>query len=258
MKIALTIAGSDPSGGAGIQADIKTIHQHGVFATSVLTLLTVQNTQGVDAVDVLDPSFVVKQLRAVLEDVPPQAAKTGALGNAAVIEAVAEEASEFSFPLVVDPVMISKHGISLIDEDAISVLRDALLPRATLVTPNVHEASKLAGMEIENIDAMEIAAKKIRDLGAANVLIKGGNQIVDSTDVLLTDNGIYKLTAKTLETMHTHGSGCVLSASITARLAEGEEILPAVSMGKHFTYKAIESAPELGSGNGPVNMHVEF
>lgn len=172
--VALTIAGSDPSGGAGLQADLKTFHQHGVFGTSVVTLLTVQNTQRVTAVEVLSPQFVVAQLGAVLEDIPPAAAKTGALGSEVLIEAVAARAEHFDFPLVVDPVMISKHGDSLIDQSAVELLKLKLLPHAFLVTPNWHEAQRLSGCQIADVASMEKAAATIAKMGAANVLIKCG------------------------------------------------------------------------------------
>ena len=166
----MTIAGSDPSGGAGIQADLKTFHQHGVYGTSVITLLTVQNTQMVDAVKMLEPDFIVAQLDAVLDDIPPGAAKTGALGNAAVIEAIAERASGFAFPLVVAPVMISKHGIPLLEADASELLRRKLLPSAFLVTPNQPEAAALAGFQVDDLASMEKAAAVIGAFGPKNVL----------------------------------------------------------------------------------------
>jgi hydroxymethylpyrimidine/phosphomethylpyrimidine kinase len=173
-SVALTIAGSDPSGGAGLQADLKTFHQHGVYGTSVVTLLTVQNTQSVSAIELLKPEFVLAQLDAVLIDIPPGAAKSGALGNAEMIASISEAATRFAFPLVVDPVMISKHGHALIDDKAVSVLVAQLLPKAYLVTPNRREAERLTGIEIRTRQDMVAAAKRIVDFGAANVVIKGG------------------------------------------------------------------------------------
>ncbi len=257
--VALTIAGSDPSGGAGMQADLKTFQRLGVYGMSVITLLTVQNTQSVSDVRMLDPELVLAQLDAVLDDIPPQAAKTGALGNQAIIQAVAERASRFRFPLVVDPVMISKHGMSLIDEDAVQALVESLLPCAYLVTPNRLEAARLADMPvedlaIEDLAAMERAAAVIAERGAANVLIKGGRVAGQTIDVLWTAGEIHHLAAPYIETPHTHGTGCVLSAAITAHLAQGLDLLTAVRRAKQFISSAIQSSPGLGHGRGPVNF----
>jgi hydroxymethylpyrimidine/phosphomethylpyrimidine kinase len=256
MAIAvLTIAGSDPSGGAGIQADLKTFHQMGVYGMSVITLLTVQNTRRVSAVEVLDPGFVDAQLQAVLEDIPPAAAKTGALGNADVIALVAERASAFSFPLIVDPVMISKHGAPLIAEDACVVLTSSLLPRASLVTPNLHEAAAITGINVRDLESMEEAARRILALGARAALVKGGHLADKAVDVLCWEGGIRLFTAERIETVHTHGTGCTYSAAITAALARGLPLPEAVGVAKRFITAAIRSAPGLGSGSGPVNHH---
>ncbi len=255
MTVAMTIAGSDPSGGAGLQADLKTFHQHGVYGTSVVTLLTVQNTQKVELVKVLDPEFVVSQLDVVYADIPPTAAKTGALGNAAVIEAIAERAEQFSFPLVIDPVMVSKHGAPLIDDEAVQVLRLKLLPHAFLITPNVPEAARLAKMEVTDLLTMEKAAAVISRLGAKNVLVKGGHLKGDPVDVLWTAGENHSLPAERVETTHTHGTGCVFSAAITARLAKGEDLVTAVKAAKRFITAAIRTNPGLGNGFGPVNLH---
>ncbi len=254
MTVALTIAGSDPSGGAGLQADLKTFHQHGAYGMSVVTLLTVQNTQQVASVEVLAPEFVLAQLDAVLDDIPPAAAKTGALGNAAVIEALAEKARRFSFPLVIDPVMVSKHGAPLIDEDAVKVLRRQLLPHATLVTPNLPEAARLADMEVSSLASMEAAATAISQLGVANVLIKGGHLDGDSIDLLRADGQFHRLASARIDTQHTHGTGCVMSAAITAGLAEGNDVVCAVDTAKRFVTSAIASNPNLGHGYGPLNL----
>jgi hydroxymethylpyrimidine/phosphomethylpyrimidine kinase len=257
MIVAMTIAGSDPSGGAGLQADLKTFHQHGLYGTSVVTLLTVQNTLKVESIEMLAPEFVLSQLDAVITDIPPTATKIGALGNAAMIEAIAERARHFSFPLVIDPVMVSKHGDPLIDDQAVQVLRRKLLPQAFLLTPNVLEAAKLAEMEIDTVPAMEQAAAIISQLGAQNVLIKGGSLKGDSVDVLWTAGAIHLLPADRIDTTHTHGTGCVFSAAITARLAKGENLLTAVKAAKRFITTAIQNNPGLGQGHGPVNMHVK-
>src|SRR5271167_4743180 len=173
--IALTIAGSDPSGGAGLQADLKTFHQFGVYGEAVVTLVTVQNTRSVSRVEVMPPDLVREQIAAVLSDIPPQAAKTGALGSAAVVEAVAEMARDFPFPLVIDPVMISKHGSRLISLDAEDSLKKKLLPHCLLVTPNIPEAEALSGLTIRSEFDMEEAARRIAGLGPGSVLVKGGH-----------------------------------------------------------------------------------
>lgn len=255
IPVALTVAGSDPSGGAGLQADLKTFHQHGVYGTSVVTLLTVQNTQAVSSVEILEASLVLAQLDAVLTDLPPQAAKTGALGDAAVIDALARRANSFPFPLVVDPVMVSKHGVPLIDDEAVDVLAGKLLPMAFLVTPNLSEAAKLAGMEVTDVLTMERAAAVIAQRGAKNVLVKGGQLDGAAVDVLWSEGMTRTFAAERIKTQHTHGTGCVLSAAITARLAAGDDCLTAVTTAKRFITEAIRTVPGLGGGYGPVNMH---
>ncbi len=256
--VAMTIAGSDPSGGAGIQADLKTFHQHGVYGTSVITLLTVQNTQIVSAVEILKPEFILAQLDAVTQDIPPAAAKTGALGSAAVIEAVAERAAGFSFPLVVDPVMVSKHGAALLERDAADLLRRKLLPCALLVTPNLPEAAELAGFEVIDHASMEKAAATIARLGPKNVLIKGGHLKGESVDVLWSDGDVYHFSSQRVDSKNTHGTGCVLSAAITARLARGQGLRSAIKGAKAFVTQAIRTNPGLGRGCGPTNLHAEL
>jgi len=255
--VALTIAGSDPSGGAGIQADLKTFHQFGVYGMSVITLLTVQNTTRVSSVDPLDAAYVEQQLDAVLEDIPPQAAKTGALGSREIIETIARRAAGFRFPLVVDPVMISKHGAALLTDEALVALRKELLPRAFLVTPNLPEAAVLAGIEVTDLKAMEEAAQRIAGLGAKAVLVKGGHLADDATDILYYEERCERFAARRLDSRHTHGTGCTYSAAITAELAKGRSLVEAVKSAKQFITNAIASAPGLGRGCGPVNHHVE-
>ncbi len=257
IPVAMTIAGSDPSGGAGIQADLKTFHQHGVYGTSVLTLLTVQNTRAVDAVEVLDPRFVIAQLDAVLADIPPQAAKTGALGNAAVVDAVAGRASRFSFPLVVDPVMVSKHGARLLDEDAAELLRRKLLAHAFLVTPNLPEAAALAQMDVVDPASMAKAAAAIARLGPRHVLVKGGHLKGEALDVLWSDGKIHQFPSGRVASKATHGTGCVFGAATTARLARGEDLCAAIAGAKAFVTQAIRTGPGLGRGFGPTNLHAE-
>jgi hydroxymethylpyrimidine/phosphomethylpyrimidine kinase len=248
--IALSIAGSDPSGGAGIQADLKTFHQFGVYGEAAITLLTVQNTLSVSRVEILDAELVAQQIQAVLEDVPPQAVKTGALGNAAVIEAVAS----FSLPnLVVDPVMISKHGAPLIAAGARGTLRRQLLPKALLVTPNLQEAAALTGSE----DPRE-AARQLADEGAAGVLVKGGHAAgEESVDLLWWRGEFFEFRAARINTPHTHGTGCSYSAAITALLAGGKSLPEAVGIAKSWITRAIATNPGIGAGHGPVNHFAE-
>lgn len=260
VPVALTIAGSDPSGGAGLQADLKTFHQFGVYGEAVVTLITVQNTVSVDAVECLDPSLVERQIRAVLSDIPPAAAKTGALGNAAVVETVARAASGFGFPLVVDPVLISKHGAALLSEDACKALIQLLLPKAFLVTPNLAEAAALSGVAVRSVEDMKHAAARILALGPRAVLVKGGHLEDTATDVLLFEGQFLELAGERIDTPHTHGTGCTYSAAITALLARGVELPLAVRRAKEFITAAIRTNPGLGRGAGPVNHHtpVEF
>ena len=253
--VALTIAGSDPSGGAGIQADLKTFHQFGVYGEAVITLLTVQNTVGLSRVECMAPDLVAEQIRAVIADIPPGAAKTGALGDRKIIEVVAEAAAEFRFPLVVDPVMVSKHGAPLMAPEAVESLKMLLLPWAFLVTPNLEEAALLAGMEVGDIGAMRAAARKIGEMGPRAVLVKGGHLQGDAIDVLFYEGEWLELRAPRIETGHTHGTGCTYSAAITASLACGDELRAAVQRAKRYITEAIRTNPALGRGSGPVNHH---
>ncbi len=247
LPVALTIAGSDPSGGAGLQADLKTFHRFGVYGEAVVTLITVQNTTGVERVETLAADLVLAQIRAVLTDIPPRAAKTGALGNATVMEAVAEAAKRFEFPLVVDPVMISKHGARLGEISS-------LVARAFLLTPNLHEASELVGFPVDNRDSMRRAAEMLIAMGARNVLVKGGHLAGDALDLLYLEGGeVHEFSAVRVETPHTHGTGCTYSAAITAELAKGTGLVEAVSLAKKFVTEAIRSNPGLGHGSGPLN-----
>jgi hydroxymethylpyrimidine/phosphomethylpyrimidine kinase len=257
--VALTIAGSDPSGGAGIQADLKTFHQHGAYGASVLTLLTVQNTIGVSDVRILEPAFVSSQLTAVLGDLPVQAAKTGALGSRAIVESLAHAARNFAFPLVVDPVMISKHGASLMDSEARSALVRELLPVCTLITPNLHEAAAIIGISPMSRESLRDVVRAILDLGAPAVLLKGGHrdeiagEDTLALDVLATQDDCWEFPALRVRTRHTHGTGCSYSAAITAQLAKGLSLFEAVARSKKWIHEAIRTNPGLGAGQGPVN-----
>lgn len=255
MHVALTIAGSDPSGGAGIQADLKTFHQFGVYGEAVITLLAVQNTRRAGRVKVLSADLVVEQLEAVLEDIPPDAAKTGALGSAVVVSAVARKMGSFRNPLVVDPVLVGKQGQPLLDQSALRALREELVPRAALITPNVPEAEALSGFAVRSPDDLRRAAERIRAFGAGAVLLKAGHREGPATDLLLTAEGWSEFPAPRLESHHTHGTGCTFSAAITAGLASGLALPEAVAKAKRFIQAAIASAPGLGRGCGPVNHH---
>lgn len=253
--VALTIAGSDSGGGAGIQADLKTFHRFGVFGTSALTLITAQNTVGVRDVHLLSPQLVASQIAAVADDFDVRAAKTGALGSAELIEAVASSIGSYRIPnLVVDPVMISKHGDALLADDAVDALRRHVLPNATLLTPNLYEAAALVGKTVENEDQMRDAARALRDTGAAAVLIKGGHLAGgEAVDVFYDGADFVRLAAPRIDTPHTHGTGCTYSAAIAALLARGEPLGEAIRQAKDFITRAIKNAPGLGKGHGPLD-----
>jgi hydroxymethylpyrimidine/phosphomethylpyrimidine kinase len=249
IPIALTIAGSDPGGGAGLQADLKTFHQFGVYGTSAVTLITVQNSRRAGSIELLKGSLVRDQIQAVVEDFAPQAAKTGAVGNAEIIEAVAS--CDLRCPMIIDPVMISKHGAALLKTDAISALQELLLPRALLVTPNVPEAAVLAEMPVENPQDMRRAAERIARMGPKNVLIKGGH--LRTADLLYCGGEFSEIGGSWVETRHTHGTGCTYSAAITALIARGSALPAAIREAHAFVAAAIRTSPGLGAGAGPLN-----
>jgi hydroxymethylpyrimidine/phosphomethylpyrimidine kinase len=250
---ALSIAGSDPSGGAGIQADLKTFHRFGVFGETAITLLTVQNTVTVQRVDLMPVDLVLAQIDAVVQDIPPMAAKTGALGSAEMIEAIGQAAAGWRFPLVVDPVMISKHGARLASEDATEAFRRFLIPRASVVMPNLPEAEALCGFPVSTLAGMERAARALLDLGATSVVIKGGHMTGEPIDLYLDCDGSTTLPAQRIDTRNTHGTGCTYSAAVTANLALGHNRLDAVRRAKAFVTEAIRTNPGLGQGCGPLN-----
>ena len=258
QSVALTIAGSDPSGGAGIQADLKTFHQFGVYGEAVITLLTVQNSVSLEYFESVPAVMVLHQLRAVLDDIPPGAAKTGALGNREIVEAVSQAAVDFQFPLVVDPVLVSQHGKLLTANDALQAIRDRLIPCASLLTPNLAEAAALTGFEVADIDGMLRAARRLHDMGAKAVLVKGGHLAGPAVDLLYSTGFAREFRASRIETAHTHGTGCTYSAVITAELARGALLEEAVAHAKEFITEAIRSAPRLGRGSGPVNHHASI
>jgi len=257
IPVALTVAGSDPSGGAGIQADLKTFHQFGVYGQAAITLITVQNSAGVRRVECLSADLVAQQFRAAIEDMTPGAVKTGALGNREIIEAVADVAAELGCPLVVDPVAVSKHGARLLAADAVDALKTLLLPGAFLLTPNLEEAEMLTGVPVRDVAGMYAAAEKLMAMGPRAVLVKGGHLAGDAVDVLFYDGRRLEFTTPRIDTPHTHGTGCTYSAAITALLAKGEELESAVGKAKRYISEAIRTNPGLGRGAGPVNHHAQ-
>jgi hydroxymethylpyrimidine/phosphomethylpyrimidine kinase len=253
--VALTIAGADPIGGAGLQADLKTFHQFGVYGEAVATLITVQNSVRVSRVEVLDADLVRQQLEAVLEDIPPAAAKTGALGSAAIVRTIAQAARHFNFPLVIDPVLVSTLGTALLASKAVRLLADELLPSAALVTPNIPEAEALTGIAIRDDDDAHRAVLRLHEMGARAVLLKGGHLPGDPVDLLYDGTAWYEFTAPRIETPHTHGTGCAYSAAITASIACGIALPQAVTRAKSWIAEAIRTNPGLGHGAGPLNLH---
>lgn len=254
MKNLLTIAGSDSSGGAGIQADLKTFSAHKVFGMSVITAVTAQSTQGVFAVQDIDPDIIQKQIEAVFEDITVDGIKIGMVSQTETIKIIAKTLQQYPHdPLVVDPVMISKSGFDLLQPDAKAALIKYLLPLATVVTPNLPEAEEITGMKIHNLCDMKNAAKKIHSMGPCYVLVKGGHLEGDAVDVLF-DGSIYKnYTHKRIETKNTHGTGCTLSSAIAANLGKGMNIHTAVASAKSYITTAIEHSFALGKGPGPVH-----
>lgn len=271
MKIALTIAGSDSGGGAGIQADLKTFHQFGVFGTSVITAVTAQNTAGVLAWDAVAAGLVARQIDALAADLPPSAVKSGMLGSAEIVETVAAGIARHAFPhYVLDPVMVATSGHSLVDDPVGArhgvTLRIAqrLVPLAAVVTPNLDEAALLIGSEVRTPDDMERAARALVRMGAAAALVKGGHLPAegDIVDVLVTESAVRRFTRPRIDTTSTHGTGCTLSAAIAAGLALGRPLERAVADALDFVHRAIASAPGLGTaqqkgaGHGPLNHFV--
>jgi len=255
LSIALTIAGSDSGGGAGIQADLKTFHAFGVFGTSALTAITAQNTTGVRAIHPIPLDVVRAQIEAVAEDLPPKAIKTGMLATAELVETVAQAIQDQELPnYVLDPVMVATSGDRLLDADAEGALARRLLPLATLVTPNLHEAGILTGNPVETLDEMRSAARQLVEMGAGAALVKGGHLRKGEAVDLLWD-GVEERTWARLrvETIHTHGTGCTLSAAVAACLARGLPLPEAVGLAVDFVGRAIASAPGLGTGRGPVD-----
>src|SRR5262249_20207916 len=255
MRIALTIAGSDSGGGAGIQAHLRTFAGHGVYGTSAVTAVTAQNTRGVTAWEPVSTELVIAQMEAVGADLPPAAVKTGMLATAAIVEAVAATNPEVEVPdLVVDPVMVAKGGHRLLHEDAAASIRTELLRLAEVVTPNVPEAEWLAGRAIGSIADMRDAGRRIRELGARVVVVKGGHLETgpEVVDVVCSRDGEFEIRGPRIDTPHTHGTGCTFAAAIAARLARGEALEQAIRGARGYLEGAMRHAPGLGSGHGPL------
>lgn len=255
MRTALTIAGSDSGGGAGLQADLKTFAAHGVYGTCAVTAVTAQNTLGVVAWHAMPADLVTSQIEAVVGDIGADAVKIGMLGTAAIVEAVGAAIEALELPkVVVDPVMIAKGGARLYDDDALEAMRAELLPRAYVLTPNVPEAEVLAGMPIRSIDEMYIAGGRILAMGPRVVLIKGGHlDGPESVDVVSAASGTFEMRRVRIATTQTHGTGCTLASAIAANLALGFEDRPAIERAREYLDGAIRHAPGIGRGQGPVH-----
>ena len=255
VQIALTIAGSDSGGGAGIQADLKTFQQFGVFGTSAVVAVTAQNTLRVTGVHTVPPDTVRAQVEALASDLPPAAVKSGMLATGELVEVVAELLTRYRFPnYVCDPVMMATSGDRLLDRDAERSIQRSLLPLAAVVTPNIDEAAVLVARPVETIDHMEEAGRALCAMGAGAALVKGGHLADgDIVDVLVTAETVHRYAHPRLNTTSTHGTGCTLSAAVTAGLALGYDIPAAVERALGFVHRAMADAPGLGSGHGPLN-----
>jgi len=255
----LIIAGSDSSGGAGIQADLKTVSALGAYGMTAITALTAQNTQGVFGVVETDPAFVALQMQVCFEDIGCDAVKTGMLANAGIIGTVADEIRRHpGIPVVVDPVMIATSGAALLDPEAVGSLRQNLLPLATVVTPNLHEAAALTGREIRDLAGMKEAARTIRDFGARNVVVKGGHLEGTPVDVLFDGKEFVEFSAARIDTRDSHGTGCIFASALAAGLAMGKTVRESVTEAKEFVTAAIREGLRLGRGHGPANpLHSE-
>ena len=254
IKTALTIAGSDCSGGAGVQADLKTMSALGVFGMSVIVSVVAENTSRVISIEDISPKVIADQIDAVFEDIPPDAVKVGMLSTPACMEAVASKLREYRpAHVVIDPVMYAKNGSPLMQESSIDTLIQTVIPVATLLTPNIPEAEKISGMKITTPEDMREAAKKIYEMGAGAVLVKGGHYIGDARDILFDGREFHTYVEKRIDTKNTHGTGCTLSSAIASYLALGEPLPEAVGKAKAYVTGAIEHALPLGNGCGPTN-----
>lgn len=260
MKAVLSIAGSDPSGGAGIQADIKTITAHRMYAETAITSLTIQNTLGVTEVDDVNPRIVALQIDKVFEDIVPSAVKVGMVSSPQIIEVIADRLKTFEARnVVVDPVMVSTSGSRLISEEAIQTLKEVLIPLATVITPNLPEAEVLWGQPISDAASMEKAACELLALGSNAVLVKGGHSTTRADDVLVTsDQKTHWMYGEHIDTHNTHGTGCTLSSAIACNLASGFTLAEAVRKAKDYLTGALHHDPHLGKGSGPLNHMWEY
>ena len=254
MKTALTIAGSDSSGGAGIQADIKTMTANGVYAMSAITALTAQNTTGVYGILEVTPEFLANQLDCIFTDIRPDAVKTGMVSSSALIEVIAQKLTQYKAKnLVIDPVMVATSGAKLISDEAIETLKGKLLGLATLITPNIPEAQVLSGMNIRTAEDMERAAKAIYEAYGCAVLCKGGHQLNDANDLLYSKEGARWYHGRRIANPNTHGTGCTLSSAIASNLAKGYSLDEAVERAKAYISGALAAMLDLGKGSGPMN-----
>jgi len=257
IKRVLTIAGSDSGGGAGIQADLKTFSAFGVYGMSVITAVTAQNSVRVNSIVGLDPEFVSLQFESVFVDIGIDGVKTGMLYSPGIVQVIARKLEKSRIPfVVVDPVMVATGGDLLLEPEGLEIMKKELIPLATLLMPNIHEAEVLSEMTIHSVDDMKAAARKIHSMGCKAVLIKGGHLSGDAVDLLFDGEGFARFTAPRINTKNTHGTGCTYSAAVASNLVKGESLKEAIKISKIFVTKAIEQAFSLGKGHGPLNHFV--
>lgn len=259
MKSVLTIAGSDSIGGAGIQADIKSITCNGCYAMTAITAMTAQNTLGVKSIQESSPEFLEDQIDAIFADIVPDAVKIGMVSNRKLIEIISRKLKEYGAKnIVLDPVMVATSGAKLISEDAIEILKENLIPLATLITPNILESEILSGMKIETEEQMVYAAKHISEKFKTAVLVKGGHSINDANDVLYADGKFLWFPQERIENSNTHGTGCTLSSAIASHLAKGEPIECAINSAKKYLTECLKAGLDLGKGSGPLMHNYKF
>lgn len=254
VATALTIAGTDPTGGAGVQADLKTFQERGVFGMSVITSVVAQNTLGVQEIENLSVPFIEAQLESVFSDIIPDVVKTGMIATVEMMEVIAQVVEKYELPYIIDPVMIAKSGDYLMNESSQSMIRERLLPLATIVTPNLPEAEVLLDMEIKSLADQEKAAEAIvKELKSESAIVKGGHATGEPIDVLFDGKELHHFSAERIETKHTHGTGCTFSAVIAAEIAKGTPLVEAITIAKAYITDAIQFSLKLGKGNGPTN-----
>lgn len=257
FSIALTVAGTDPSGGAGVMADLKSFHASGVYGMAAITSVVAQNSLGVQHIHYLQPTWLEEQLESIYSDEPPHALKTGMIPTAEMMDIIAQYIKSQSIPYVIDPVMVAKSGDSLMEYNVRQSLKDVLLPLADVATPNIPEAEEITKMTIQTESDIKKAGHFfLHEVGSKGVVLKGGHLDGEATDYLFTKDGMQILTSPRFETVHTHGTGCTFSAVITAELAKGKSVVDAVAKAKQFISLAIKHTPEIGRGRGPVNHFV--